>query len=212
MSAQGYIAIHRSLFDHNIWLKEKFSKGQAWVDLLGMASYKETEITIGSKTIKLKAGEFITSQVKLAQRWGWDRKTVRKFLMDSKNECMLDSKVDRNPQHGLIVISINNWNKFQGMDSKVDSNFPSKLPTINKSNNINKGSRYSKKEEITEEVFREIAGSYKVPVSLVADCWDTAKNWLEAKGRVQKNYKAFLSNWVKRESSNKFKNERIFSI
>jgi len=47
----------------------------------------------------------------------------------------------------------------------------------------------------------EIAENYNVPYKFVEDCWDSAINWLDAKGKRQKNYKAFLSNWVKRDKA-----------
>lgn len=59
--------------------------------------------------------------------------------------------------------------------------------------------KYLKRGEITDSVMDEIAQRYEVPADFVRDCWDTAQNWLDAKGKVQKDYKAFLSNWVKRE-------------
>ena len=62
--------------------------------------------------------------------------------------------------------------------------------------------KFTKRTEITEDVFKEIASNYQVPHKFVEDCWDSALNWLDAKGKRQKNYKAFLSNWVKREKAN----------
>jgi len=61
--------------------------------------------------------------------------------------------------------------------------------------------KYSRRTEITEDVLKEIATNYQVPYRFVENCWDSAINWLDAKGKRQKNYKAFLSNWVKREKA-----------
>lgn len=61
---------------------------------------------------------------------------------------------------------------------------------------------FSSKKDITDMVLNDISEQYQVPVDFVRDCWDSACNWLDAKGKVQKNYKAFLCNWVKREKAN----------
>src|SRR3972149_217900 len=56
-----------------------------------------------------------------------------------------------------------------------------------------------KRNNIGKETFESIADRYEVPTDFVEDCWDSAQNWLDANAKVKKDYKAFLSNWVKRE-------------
>lgn len=58
---------------------------------------------------------------------------------------------------------------------------------------------YSSRKDITSDVLKEIAEAYEVTEGFVADCWDSAQNWLDSKGKVYKNYRGFLANWVKRE-------------
>lgn len=60
-------------------------------------------------------------------------------------------------------------------------------------------SLYSSRKSITAEILKELAIKYDVELDFVVDCWDSAVNWLDANGRVRKDYKAFLSNWIKRE-------------
>lgn len=61
--------------------------------------------------------------------------------------------------------------------------------------------QFSKKSDITDFTIREISEQYEVPVDFVADCWDSAKNWLEANGKHKKNYRSYLINWVKRDKA-----------
>ncbi len=58
---------------------------------------------------------------------------------------------------------------------------------------------FSSRKNITNSVLQELSKKFDVSVEFVADCWDTAQNWLDSKGKTRKNYKAFLSNWVKRD-------------
>jgi hypothetical protein len=55
-----------------------------------------------------------------------------------------------------------------------------------------------KREEITEEIIKEVAEKYQVPESFVAVCREEMENWLKAKGKIYKDKKAGLLNWVLR--------------
>ena len=37
---KGYVKIHRELLEHPIWTSEKFTRGQAWADLILKANAK----------------------------------------------------------------------------------------------------------------------------------------------------------------------------
>ena len=38
---QGYIKLYRSIFNHWLWQDKPFSRGQAFVDLILLANYKD---------------------------------------------------------------------------------------------------------------------------------------------------------------------------
>lgn len=78
--SQGWILLHRQIQDSWIWKDKPFSKGQAWVDLLLLANHKERKILLSGELKVIQRGQFHTSLRKLADRWGWDFKTVKKFL------------------------------------------------------------------------------------------------------------------------------------
>ena len=73
---------------------------------------------------------------------------------------------------------------------------------INKKTENIKHEKYGKREDITNEVLVELATKYNCSVKFVEDCWDSAMNWLDANGQKKNNYKAFLSNWIKKELAN----------
>lgn len=68
----SFFTVDRKLLESELWTSEPFSKGQAWVDLIGRASYKDTE--------QLKRGEIITTERELASRWHWPNSKVHRFL------------------------------------------------------------------------------------------------------------------------------------
>lgn len=107
---EGWIKIHRKIQDNWLWQeKRKFSKFEAWMSLLLKANHKENKILFGNKIINIEAGSFITSEVKLADEWGWSRITVHKFLVVLQNDKMIVKKGTTK----YTSISIENWALYQ---------------------------------------------------------------------------------------------------
>lgn len=77
---KGYITLHRKIQDNLIWQSKPFSKGQAWIDILFLASYRQRTLLVGNMVINLERGQLFTSEQKLADRWGWSKKQVKTYL------------------------------------------------------------------------------------------------------------------------------------
>lgn len=107
----GWIKLSRSLLEHEIWLCEKFTKGQAWVDLLLMTNHKDAKIVISGSIETVKRGSLITSISKLSDRWKWNRRTVRRWLDKCSSNGMLTVKTCAGK---CTVITIENYEKWQG--------------------------------------------------------------------------------------------------
>jgi hypothetical protein len=86
---QGWIQLHRKIRDHALWPTDHYSPMEAWLDILLSANHADNKIIIDGQFVIVGRGSFITSEVKLAKRWGWARKTVRKFLANLQNDQML---------------------------------------------------------------------------------------------------------------------------
>lgn len=113
---QGWIKLHRQIQDH--WLyKEKrvFSRYEAWIDLLMMASHKETKFLLGNQLIELEKGSFITSELKLMERWTWGKSKLRKYLEILEKDGMIIKESDRKK----TKITICNFNVYH--DSETDN-------------------------------------------------------------------------------------------
>ena len=91
-SGKGWITLNRSLQDHWLWECKPFSKGQAWVDLILLANHQDKKCVFEKSVISVKRGQLITSIKKLAMRWGWDKKTVTKFLSLLESDGMISKK------------------------------------------------------------------------------------------------------------------------
>lgn len=104
MAEIGWIKLHRKLLDSWVWKEKPFDKGRAWVDLLLLAAHKDMRLKIDNKITKIAKGSFVTSTVKLSERWGWSRNKVLRFLDVLECEQMLKTKRTRN---GTVVTIVN---------------------------------------------------------------------------------------------------------
>lgn len=105
----GYVEIYRSLQDHWLWNHDIFTSGQAWIDLLLSAEYDDNKVEWKGKFIAAARGELITSQLKLARRWKWDRSRVNRFLKKLVGEKMISIYTDNDRTSGHTKIKILNY-------------------------------------------------------------------------------------------------------
>ena len=106
----GYFSIERDLLEHHLWLDEPFSRGQAWVDLIGLANHTHGWIRIAGERIAIARGQCGWSEVKLAERWHWSRGKVRRFL----SELRRDERILQTQNTRTTVITICNYDMYQG--------------------------------------------------------------------------------------------------
>lgn len=105
--SKGFVKIDRSLLTSNIWIGtgEKFTKGQAWVDLILLAEYEDNEYNGYAR----HRGEVHRSIRWLANRWGWSPNKVDRFLRELERNRMCDKK--RTPNG--TAISLAKYRVFQ---------------------------------------------------------------------------------------------------
>ena len=105
----GYIKIYRSVTRNQIWNDKPFSKGQAWIDLLLRANHKDSKVLINDTWIEIKPGETIWSIKDMAERWGWSRSKVGRFIDGLQTERMVHQKRTSK----FTKITVVNWKKYQ---------------------------------------------------------------------------------------------------
>lgn len=146
---EGWIKIHRKIQENWLWQeKRKFSKFEAWMSLLLKASHKGNKLLFGNDIIDIKAGSFITSEVKLADEWNWSRNTVRKFLTLLEKEKMLKKFCTTK----YTIISIEKWAFYQFDEQQIEQQTEQQkdinLNTIKNVKNVKK-----EEEEKEEDIF-----------------------------------------------------------
>lgn len=110
---KNFFPVNRSLQNHWLWQDKPFSKGQAWIDLLMMANYEEVKTLHKGEIIIYKVGEVNRSKLYLADRWGWDRKKVDRFLAVLEADKMVTVKTTT---HGT-TITVENYSKYNNLRS-----------------------------------------------------------------------------------------------
>jgi hypothetical protein len=113
----GWIRIHRQLQENKMWGDRPFAKGQAWIDLLILASWKDNKFFKRGLEIDQKEGTVATSMKGLSARWGWSIGKVKRFLLYLENENQIEHQIN----NVTTLIYIINWKEYQEMETKMET-------------------------------------------------------------------------------------------
>lgn len=99
-----FLPLNRKIMKHWLWEDKPFSKGHAWIDLLMLANYTDKKKPKNGEIITCKRGNVNLSMKQLSDRWGWDRRTVKRFLdlLENDNMVSVDSTT-----HGTTITIVN---------------------------------------------------------------------------------------------------------
>jgi DNA replication protein DnaD len=117
LAKEGWIKLHRKILDCWIWNDKPFDKGRAWIDLLLLATHKDKKMYIDNSIYIVERGSFFTSILKLADRWGWSKNKVVRFLDVLESEQMLYTKRTKN---GTLVTLV----KYEDYQGECDTDEP----------------------------------------------------------------------------------------
>lgn len=82
------------------------------------ANYQDGYETSRGRTFRVKRGQILTSITKLAERWGWGRKSVINYL----GELRKDKKIRIKQDDFGSLITIKNYDKYQNCGSVENRN------------------------------------------------------------------------------------------
>lgn len=128
--AGGYIKIPRELFESQEFGIEKFSRREAFIDLVQMAAFKPTIVYIPGGKVQAERGQIVASRGFLAARWGWDKGKVRRFIDELCGQGRCTQTNGRITV--LTIIGYDNYNGV-GMEPK-----PAKDPDDDKAGAVNR--------------------------------------------------------------------------
>lgn len=117
MSQLGWISIHRKLRECWLYDDKPYDRTHAWLDILLSANHQDKKILLGNQLITIEKGSFITSEVKLSDKWGWSRKKVRGFLEVLERDKML-AKKSTSKYTSLTIV---NYGLYQNQGTTEDT-------------------------------------------------------------------------------------------
>ena len=146
---QGWVSIHRQIVENWIWKEKPFSQGQAWIDLLLLANHSENKVPLGNEIVTVKSGAFITSELKLMDRWGWSKTKVRRFLNLLISDGMIVKKSDRK-KTTITIVKYGFYQNLETTEEPIKNHRKTDKRPIkdtnnndNNENNVNKDHIYS---------------------------------------------------------------------
>lgn len=112
---RGYIKLWRAIEDWPDYFAEKFTRAQAWIDLVMLANHKDASFRKRGNLVVLKRGQLAQSEEKLAERWKWGRGKVRAFL----NELETGQQIVQQKSRLITVITIVNYEIYQETGQQI---------------------------------------------------------------------------------------------
>lgn len=154
--AEGWIKLYRKTQDNFLWTEKPFDKARAWIDLLLMAMHQEKKLIVDGTKTTVARGSFITSRLKLADRWGWSLKKVDAYLKLLESEKMVTTKGTTKG----TTITIVKYEEYQIMGttediSKVTADVATEVTTEDTQNKNDKNTKNEKKANVEIDAFFE---------------------------------------------------------
>lgn len=120
----GWVKIPRDEREQDPFADSKYSKHEAWIDLVMLANWEAKTWQTRKGRIEVARGSFVTSFDSLSSRWKWSKTTVRRFLKMAQecNRIRLESGTD------MTQIFIVNYERYQQVNDTCVSNVAREWP------------------------------------------------------------------------------------
>lgn len=109
----GWIKLHRQLLHHQLWQELPFDRARAWVDLLLLANFADSMIRKRGIKVEVRRGQVGLSERELAERWGWSRGKVRRFLNELETVQQIEPQNEPQKNNVTSLITITNFDRYQ---------------------------------------------------------------------------------------------------
>lgn len=137
----NYFVVDRGLLHSDRWLTEPFTRGQAWVDLFGLANHTDGFIRVRGIKIPIKRGQLGWSQIHLAERWKWSRGKVRRYLEELENDGDISIETVQQNSKATSIITVQKYDNWQLTGQQVEQQTDNKQDMKRYSNKKNKEER-----------------------------------------------------------------------
>lgn len=115
--------MQRGWMDSPVFAQEPFTEREAYQWMLESAAWKDCRVRCGKYILDVQRGQFAVSVRFIAERLGWHRAKVERFLTKLKTETLIETDA----RQGLTIITICNYNDSQ--DFNVNQNLQTETLT-----------------------------------------------------------------------------------
>ncbi len=193
---RGWIRLYRRVQDDKWWLSEKFTRSQAWIDMILLASHTKKTFFVRGNEVSLKRGQLAIAESTLSDRWKWSRDKIRRFLKDLE----MDGKIIQQKNRLISIYNIVNYNTYQTTDQTTDKQQKNhkqeckELKELEEVKTISKNGRFKKPtlEEVVEycKERNNNVDAEKWMAYYNSNGWRVGKN-------PMKNWKSAIITWEK---------------
>lgn len=203
---EGWIKIHRKLRDNPIY--NNSIAVHCWIECLLRSNHDDNSFYFNREKITISRGQFITGRIEFSKSVNQKPSTVWFWLKQFQNEQMIDIK----STNKYSVITILNWLDYQQLDNRqttdrqqIDTNKNDK----NDKNIYNSKNYLLKIPDKDKELISKELGITKENIIFKGKI---LYDWCESKGKVYKNYKAFLKNCLRSDIDKENKSKQIINF
>ncbi len=171
--------------------------GQAWADLLLLANHKEGFVRKRGIKITIARGQVGWSERQLAERWGWSRGKVSRFLEELEDLEQVEQKNGPQNINVTSLITIINYDKYQSSGPQTGRKRAANSTMNNNENNENKESIGKFTPPSIEEIRAYCQErNNEVDPQRFVDFYES-KGWMIGKNKMKDWKAAVRSTWEK---------------
>ena len=207
----NYICIPREVFEVDKFGREPYSKREAFLDLVQMAAYEDSETFINGYRYERSRGDVIVSKSFLSKRWGWSVDKVRRYTTYLERNGWCKCRCDDQCNQPITLISIVSYDLYQGCTTTPNTTDEATPATTSGSTT---STQYKEKEKEETNNKTNSSRRFVKPTveQIAAYCKEKGYdveaerffNYYESKGWVvgkapMKDWKSAVRNWVTME-------------
>ena len=111
---RGLFMVDRDFFGHPSFADEPYTERLAFIWMIAEACHTAGAARTRKGVVHLKRGQLTASTRFMAEKWGWNKAKVERFLRRLKTETMIETETGT----GQLVITVCNYEKYQDHNLK----------------------------------------------------------------------------------------------
>jgi len=190
MSDEGVFAVHRGVFNHEFFADEPYTEREAWIWLVGNAVWKSSRVRVKDAVFDLERGQCAYSLRFLAEKWGWSKDKVARFLGRLKTETMIETQARRD----ATIITVCKYNEYQLS--------PSRTKDAERDADCDAGETQARRRRDKEEELNKRTNGEAPPAPLFGQPTEQADLYRRGKEILGKNSGGLIAKLLKSKNGN----------